>query len=58
MAYALGIKYLFYPTDNRITYTAQSEAYVKFSIALKGTEAMRRFDRFWKNFVESEQKKL
>ena len=57
LAHALDIKYL-YPTDNRITYTAQSEAYEKFSTALQGTEAMNRFEGFWKNFVESEQKEL
>lgn len=57
LAQALDIKYL-YPTDNRITFTAQSEAYEKYSSALEGTDAQSRADSFWKNFVDTEQREI
>ncbi len=57
LANQLGIHYL-YPTDDRITFPAQSEAWGKFYDKITGTAAANKVDSFWKAFVETEQQQL
>ncbi|MGB4843551.1 MAG: DUF5694 domain-containing protein [Ferruginibacter sp.] len=57
LAMKMGVNYL-YPTDNRITYPIQSEAYQKFAEELEHTEYMKRQDSFWVEFVKTEALQL
>jgi hypothetical protein len=57
LANQLGIHYL-YPTDDRVTFSAQSEAWSKFYDTVTGTPVLQRIDSFWKVFVETETRQL
>ena len=57
LAMEMGINYL-YPTDNRITFPAQSEAYQKFAEELERTKYMKRADSFWMDFNKTEALQL
>jgi hypothetical protein len=57
IAEELGIRYL-HPTDDRVTYPAQSEAWGKFTEKIKGTAIQNKIDSFWKAFVETEQQQI
>lgn len=57
IAEALGIRYL-HPTDDRITYPVQSDAWGRFTDKIAGTTFQNKVDSFWKEFVETEQKQL
>lgn len=57
LAVKSGITYL-YPTDDRITYPLQSNAYGKFANELAGTTAMKKFEDFWKDFIKAEAEHL
>jgi hypothetical protein len=45
----LGISYL-YPTDYKVTYPLQSEAYGRFSEALANTSDLAGYESFWNRF--------
>jgi hypothetical protein len=53
LAMQYGITYL-HPTDERVTFPLQSEAYGRFSDELAGTTAMQKFEGFWKDFIQTE----
>jgi hypothetical protein len=57
LAVKSGITYL-YPTDDRITFPIQSEAYGKFAEELDGTAAMKKLDYFWTEYKKTEAKQL
>lgn len=57
LAKQLGISYL-HPTDDRVTFPVQSEAWGKFYNKITGTAAANKVDSFWKAFVETEQQQL
>ena len=57
LAISMKINYL-YPTDDKITYPLQSEAYGGFSEQLANTKYMNRMDSFWIDFNKTESHHL
>ncbi|RYU93896.1 hypothetical protein EWM59_19850 [Emticicia agri] len=57
LAIKSGITYL-YPTDDRITFPIQSEAYSKFAEELEGTAAMKKLENFWAEYKKAETAQL
>jgi len=53
LARKYNIAYL-YPTDNKVTYPAQSEAYGAFAEALENTEDWKKYEAYWQKFIADE----
>ena len=53
LAKQLGINYL-YPTDDKSTFSYQSDAYGRLSNALAGTDAFKQFESFWQQYNQKE----
>lgn len=57
LAQAMKIDYI-YPTDDKTTYTRQSEAWGKFYEQMTGTSTMNKIDSSWKAYTDNEKKQL
>lgn len=53
LAKQLGINYI-YPTDDKSTYSYQSNAYGRIVNALSGTEPFKEFESFWQQYIQKE----
>lgn len=53
LAHKYSITYL-HPTDNKMTYSAQSEAFAAFAEALENTEDWKKYEAFWQEFNAAE----
>lgn len=57
LAKTCNIAYI-HPTDDKITYPTQSEAYGKFAEELANTAHMKKYEAFWEEFNATETREL
>lgn len=57
IAEELGIPYL-YPTDDKVTFPAQSEAWSRFNDAFASKPEWQRIDSFWRDYVRTDSLQL